>query len=355
MTRPSRALIDLEALRNNYQLARQRHRGRVLAVVKANAYGHGAVECARTLESMADGFAVAFLEEGIQLREAGVQAPVLVLEGCFSKEELAEAHANRCWIVVHQEEQLRALESAPANLRGIHAWIKYDSGMRRAGFPLANATEIARRVHACTAVSQTTLMTHFARADEPDSEATTRQIAAFNAATADIPGERSLANSAGLLAWPASRRDWARSGILLYGADPLPCDSGKLAPVMALESEVFAVRDLEPGDALGYGAQFVADARCRVGLVAMGYADGYPRTAPQGTPVMVGRHRSRILGRVSMDMLTIDLSDVPGEGSGSRVELWGKNILVTDVASAVGTISYELLCHVQRVPRVYRD
>jgi alanine racemase len=355
MSRPSRALIDVQALRRNYRLARQLHGGRAIAVLKANAYGHGAVACARALESIADGFAVAFLDEAIHLRHAGIGGPILVLEGCFTRAELVEAHAHNCWVAVHQEEQLRALEHAPSQIRGIHAWLKFDSGMRRAGFPLAHANALAQRLQRCAAVSGMTLMTHFARADEPDSRATADQIEAFDVATAGISGDRSLANSAGLLAWPAARRDWSRPGILLYGADPLPGSPSALSPVMTLESEVFAVRDLAAGDALGYGAHYVAPGPRRVGLVAIGYADGYPRTVPQGTPVMVGAHRTQIVGRVSMDMLTIDLTDFPSEGVGSKVELWGKNIPVNDVASAVGTIGYELLCHVQRVPRIYED
>ncbi|MDR6861390.1 alanine racemase [Variovorax guangxiensis] len=355
MSRPSRALIDVHALRKNYRLARQLHGGRALAVLKANAYGHGAVACARALEATSDGFAVAFLDEAIQLRHAGIGGPILVLEGCFTRAELIEAHAHKCWVAVHQEEQLRALEQAPSQVGGMHAWVKFDSGMRRAGFPLSQAKGLAQRLQGCDAVSRMTLMSHFARADEPESEATAIQIAAFDTATAGISAERSLANSAGLLAWPAAKRDWSRPGIMLYGVDPLPGSPSALSPVMTLESEVFAMREIEPGDALGYGAHYVAAAPRRVGIVAIGYADGYPRTVPQGTPVMVGAHRGQVIGRVSMDMLTIDLTDVPGEGVGSRVELWGRNISVNDVASAIGTIGYELLCHVQRVPRIYED
>jgi alanine racemase len=197
-------------------------------------------------------------------------------------------------------------------------------------------------------------MSHFARADEPGSVATAKQIQAFDEATADLAGERSLANSAALLAWPEARRDWARPGILLYGADPLPGEGHGLLPVMTLQSEVFAVRDLKAGDPLGYGARFVAEKPMRIGLVAVGYADGYPRTVPNGTPVAVGGHASRIVGRVSMDMLTVDLTELPSEGVGSTVELWGKSVPINRIASAAGTIAYELLCHVQRVPRVYR-
>src|SRR5690606_20067263 len=198
-------------------------------------------------------------------------------------------------------------------------------------------------------VGQIVLMTHFARSDEPQQAMTAEQIRRFDAATRGLPGERSLCNSAGVMAWPDARRDWGRAGIMLYGADPLPGASSPLRPVMTLASRVFAVRDLPAGEPIGYGARFVTERPTRVGLVAMGYADGYPRSAPSGTPVMVDGVRSRLIGRVSMDMLTVDLTDVPGAGAGSEVELWGANVSVNDVAAAVGTISYELLCNVKRV------
>ncbi|MET1113378.1 MAG: alanine racemase [Comamonas sp.] len=353
MTRPSRALVDLDALRHNYGLARQRHGGRALAVLKANAYGHGAVACARALQSCADGFAVAFLDEALALRAAGIARPILLLEGCFGAEELDTARRLGLWIVVHHEEQLRMLECAGAGAARVNVWLKFDSGMRRAGFALSCAREVHARLAACAGVAEVVLMSHFARADEASEQVTQRQMADFDAATAGLPGPRSLCNSAGLLAWPAARRDWARPGIMLYGAQPLRGADPELVPVMALQSQVFAVRALQRGDALGYGARFVAEGPCRVGLVALGYADGYPRRAPDGTPVAIGGALSRIIGRVSMDMLTVDLTPVPQAGVGSTVELWGRQVGVNTVAEAAGTIAYELLCHVQRVPREY--
>jgi len=353
MSRPSRAIIDLAALRENYATARRIHGGRVLATLKANAYGHGSVACAQALEPMADGFAVAFLEEALALRRANITRPILLLEGCFSAAELREAHAQNCWVVVHHEAQLRTLAETTSQVPGLNVWLKLDSGMGRAGFALPQARAAHARLLACPHVGSITLMSHLSSADEPENPCTARQIAAFDAATQDLPGERSLANSAGLLAWPAARRNWARPGILLFGADPMPSGQRGLAPVMTLRSEVFALRELRAGNALGYGGRFVADAPCRVGLVAVGYADGYPRSVPDGTPVAIDGVRSRIIGRVSMDMLTVDLTTLPNAGIGSVVELWGVNIPITDVARAAGTISYELLCHVQRVPREY--
>ena len=362
MTRPSKALIDLAALRSNYLTARTLHGGRALAVVKANAYGHGAVPCAQALAEIADGFAVAFATEAFELRQAGITKPILVLEGCFDSDELLAAHKANLWVVIHQESQLRALETAPIDAHSIRVWLKVDSGMHRAGFALEAVQAAYERLEACPAVASITLMTHFARADEPDSDATAKQIAAFHEATAGLPGDRSLSNSGGILAWPTARGTWARPGILLYGADPLPqsaepsqTQACTLSPVMSLLSEIFAIRTLEPGEALGYGGTFVATTPIRVGLVAIGYADGYPRVAPTGTPIAVGGVLTRIIGRVSMDMLTVDLTDLPQASIGSPVECWGKQININQVAQQAGTISYELLCNVKRVPRVYID
>jgi alanine racemase len=353
MNRPSRALIDLAALRHNYALARRVHGGRALAVIKANAYGHGAVQCAQALLGSADGFAVAFLEEALELRAAGIGAPVLLLEGIFGARQLDDVQAHGLWIVVHQESQLQMIESE--DCRSLNVWLKVDSGMGRAGFPLAQLAAAHARLLASGKVSEITLMTHFAREDEPDHESTACQVVAFDEATTGLVGDRSLCNSAGLLGWPEARRDWARPGILLYGANPMPVGEGghSLKPVMSLESQVVAVRTLVPGDALGYGAGFVADKPMRVGLVPIGYADGYPRSAGTGTPVMIDATRTRLVGRVSMDMLTVDLTEIPYSGIGSLVELWGSQVSVNEVARRAGTISYELLCNVKRVPKVF--
>ncbi len=357
MTRPTVAKIDLEAFARNYFLARRLHGGRALAVVKANAYGHGAVRCAQHLAGRADGFAVAFLKEAQALRHAGIHDPILVLEGCFDAEELDHACRLGLWTVVHQESQLADLEQAmeASERPSMNVWLKVNSGMGRAGFDPGRVQDAYRRLRACGIVGDIVLMTHFACADEPDDEMTARQIAAFDMAVEGIPGGRSLCNSAGVLAWPDARRDWARPGILLYGADPLPDKRHGLEPVMTLTSHVFAERTIAAGESLGYGATFVAERETRVGLVAIGYADGYPRTAPAGTPVAVDGRLSRIIGRVSMDMLTVDLTDMVGVGVGSQVELWGRQVDVNEVAAGAGTLSYELLCNVKRVPLLYED
>jgi alanine racemase len=322
-------------------------------VLKANAYGHGAAACAHALAGLADGYAVAFLEEALALREAGITGPILVLEGIFEAGELALVSAHKLWIAVHQAAQLRMIETSRHH--NLNVWLKLDSGMHRAGFAPSEFAAAHARLQASGRAAQITLMTHFARADEPEQAATVRQIATFDAATANLAGARSLCNSAGVLGWPSARCDWARPGILLYGADPLPCASHGLRPVMTLSSEIFAVRTLQPGEALGYGGGYVAQRPTRVGLVAIGYADGYPRTAPAGTPVAIDGQPADLIGRVSMDMLTVDITGLPNAGVGSAVELWGAHVDVNTVARLAGTIAYELLCNVKRVPLRYRQ
>lgn len=357
MTRPSRALIDLGSLRHNYALLRKLHGGRALAVLKADGYGHGAVRCAQALQSEADGYAVAFGEEALALRDAGIEGPVLVLEGAFDSSEMHALCERNLWLVVHHEAQLRMLETSQLRARAVNVWLKIDSGMRRVGFPPSRAREAYERLRACSSVRGVTLMTHFARADETGCPTTQHQTEVFEAATSGIEAERSLCNSAGMLAWPAARGDWGRCGIGLYGADPLGGDASihQLQPVMSLDSAVFSVRELAPGDELGYGGGFVADRPMRIGIVAVGYADGYPRSAPTGTPVAIDGQAARLVGRVSMDMLTVDLTDLPNSGCGSRVELWGKTVPVDMVARKAGSIAYELLCNVKRVPRFFSE
>lgn len=359
MTRPSRAFIDLAALRQNYLSARHIHQGHALAVVKANAYGHGAIACAQALADIADGFAVALMSEALELRQAGITRPILVLEGCFDVQELQESFSKSIWVAVHQDAQINMFADCDLPPGSIQVWLKVDSGMHRAGFALSEVSEAYARLAACPAVASITLMSHFARADEPTESATAQQIQDFEGATQHLPGARSLCNSAGVLAWPSAKRDWARPGILLYGANPLPASyidqhpDHALLPVMCLQSEVFAVKTLQPGEALGYGGTFIAEQPTRVGLVAIGYADGYPRSAPTGTPVAIDGQPSRLVGRVSMDMLNVDLTTLPEAGIGSRVELWGRQIDINTVAQCANTIAYELLCNVKRVQRIY--
>lgn len=354
MSRPTVARIRLDAFRHNYLSARARHGGRALAVVKANAYGHGAVQCARAIDSMADGFAVASIEEALALREAGIMAPILLLEGFFEAAELPEIEAEKLWAVIHQPWQVDALLAAELG-SPITVWLKMDSGMHRVGLDPAAYRAAYERLHGHPNVADIVLMSHFARADEADSVYPLQQIETFRSTVAGIDAPASLANSAGILGWPAAHVEWARPGIMLYGVDPFvgpdggcAAQPGELRPVMQLEAAVIGVRELAAGEPVGYGGTFVTERPTRVGVVACGYADGYPRVAPTGTPVAVDGRLTRLIGRVSMDMLTIDLTDLPEAGLGSRVELWGDTVSVSEVANRVGTIAYELLCNVKR-------
>ncbi|MCU7648092.1 alanine racemase [Pseudomonas piscis] len=355
--RPARALIDLQALRHNYQLAREVSGARALAVIKADAYGHGAVRCAQALEDCADGFAVACIEEALELRAAGIGAPVLLLEGFFEASELALIIEHDFWCVVHSLWQLEAIEQASL-AKPLTVWLKLDSGMHRVGLHPKDYQGAYQRLQASGKVEKIVLMSHFARADELHCTSSTEQIAVFEAARQGLGAEVSLRNSPALMGWPSAPSDWVRPGIMLYGATPFEEANSlaeRLQPVMTLESKVICVRELPAGEPIGYGAKFITDKPMRIGVVAMGYADGYPRHAPTGTPVMVAGRRSRLLGRVSMDMLCVDLTDVPEAGLGSTVELWGKNILASEVALAADTIPYQFFCNLRRVPLVYSE
>ena len=353
--RPARALIDLQALRHNYQLAREVTGAKALAVIKADAYGHGAVQCARALEAEADGFAVACIEEALELRAVGIRAPVLLLEGFFEADELPLIVENDLWCVVHSLWQLDAVEQAALS-KPIHVWLKLDSGMHRVGLHPSDYQAAYQRLQASANVSKIVLMSHFARADELGSVRSVEQVAVFLGARAALTAEISLRNSPSVLGWPRVPSDWVRPGLMLYGTTPFEepqAVAARLQPVMTLESKIICVRELPAGEPVGYGAKFITSKPMRIGVVAMGYADGYPRQAPTGTPVLVDGVRSQLLGRVSMDMLCIDLTDVPHAGLGSTVELWGKNILASEVAAQADTIPYQIFCNLKRVPRVY--
>ncbi len=353
-----RAVVDLSAIVDNCRLAARVAAGsRVLAVVKADAYGHGAVTVARALEGTADALAVARVKEGRELRRAGIEAPIVVLQGCLASGELEEAARHRLEVVVHREDQLVKLLGG--RLEDARVWLKLDTGMHRLGLGPADFRGAWRALAAAPGVSEVVAMSHLASGDEIDDEFTGEQRRRLVEATEGLGATLSLANSAGLLAWPDTRFDWVRPGIMLYGASPFDRpvgDAEALRPAMRFEAELIATRDLEPGEGIGYGRRFVCERPTRVGVVAAGYGDGYPRHAPDGTPVAVGGHRTRLIGRVSMDSLTVDLTELHGVGVGARVELWGETVSVGAVAAACGTISYELLTRVSpRVPRTYVD
>lgn len=358
--RPARALIDLNALRHNYHLARELTGARALAVIKADAYGHGAVQCARALQGSADGFAVACIEEALELRYATVRKPILLLEGFFEADELKLIDQHDLWCVVHSAWQIEAIEKTRVN-RPLTVWLKLDTGMHRVGLHPAAYRDAYRRLMDSGKVARIVLMSHFSSADEPDSPRNDVQLATFAEASAGLDAPISLCNSPGLLRWPqmALRQrpdDYVRAGLMIYGATPFEFhqeQADRLQPVMTLESKIIAVRELQPGEPVGYGARFVTERPTRVGVVAMGYADGYPRHAPSGTPVSVGGRRSRLIGRVSMDMLTVDLTDLPEAGLGTRVELWGREVPASEVAHHAGSIPYQLFCNLKRVPVIH--
>jgi alanine racemase len=352
MSRPISARVDLAALEHNLHVARRMTSARIMAVIKADAYGHGLLRCAEAL-SAADGFALLDQRDALRLREAGLRQPILLLEGCFTADEVLRLAEFNLACVVHSPQQIELLDACPE--RGaLSVWLKLNSGMNRLGFGLTDAGAVMERLQAHPAVRDITLMTHFATADGDAGIAT--QLQRFNEATTDWRIARSLANSAALLRFPQAHGDWVRPGIMLYGASPFAETSAAelgLKPVMTLSSKIISVQTLRAGEAVGYGAIFRAENTMRIGTVACGYADGYPRHATTGTPILVDGQRSRTLGRVSMDMLCVDLSELPDADVGSAVTLWGAGLPVEEVARAAGTISYELVCALAaRVPVV---
>ncbi|BAN35598.1 alanine racemase [Sulfuricella denitrificans skB26] len=353
MTRPLQAQIDLSALKHNLGVVRgHAPQSRTMAVIKANSYGHGMLRVAHALDT-ADGYAVLNVEEAVALREAGFNQTILLLEGFFSVDELPTLAEYRLASVIHCPEQIEMLEMSGLPVK-LDVFLKLNSGMNRLGFRPEAFGAALQRLQAARAVGRITLMTHFSCADEAQGIAT--QLACFDTLAAGLDAPRSLANSAAILRYPQAHGDWVRPGIMLYGSSPFADASAAsldLKPVMTLTSAIIGVQELQVGEAVGYGAAFRAEQPARVGIVACGYADGYPRHAPTGTPVLVNGQRSRILGRVSMDMLCVDLSGIPGAGIGSPVTLWGKGLPVEEIAAAAGTISYELLCALAaRVPVV---
>lgn len=354
MSRPAIARIRLDAFRHNYRVAKQMHGGKALAVIKANAYGHGAVQCAKAIENEADGFAVACLEEALQLRQAGIKNPILLLEGFFEVAELPEIVAHDLWIVVHAQWQVEVLLAAKL-AKPVHIWLKMDSGMHRVGLSPAEYASAFACLSSHENVSKIVLMSHFANADNLSSEHTRQQIALFQQTIKSLQtSEISLANSAAILGWPQARANWSRPGIMLYGADPLMTADTKLRAVMQLTSKIISIRNIKKGESIGYGSIFTAGKDTTVGVVACGYADGYPRSAT-GAPAAVDGKKTRIIGRVSMDMLFVDLTDIQNVNIGSTVELWGDQVLANDVAKAAGTIAYELFCNTKRVQFRYSD
>ena len=343
------ALIDLAALRHNLQQARNAApHSRVIAVIKADAYGHGMLRAARALAS-ADAFAVARVEEGVALRRAGIEKPLLVLGGFFDADELRSAAEHSLQLAINQWRQLQQLEQVQIP-RPVECWLKIDSGMHRLGFPVEAAADAFRRLQKCRGVAPPLrLMTHFANADDLGDDSSKRQLQAFLPLAAELGAETSIANSAATLGWPDARGDWIRPGIMLYGSSPFLNGRAKehdLRPVMTLQSRLMAVNHHPKGAPVGYGATWRCPEAMPVGVVAIGYADGYPRHAPSGTPVLVNGGRVPLAGRVSMDMICVDLRSQPQAKVGDPAVLWGRGLPAEEIAEAAGTISYELFCGV---------
>ncbi|VVE24503.1 Alanine racemase, catabolic [Pandoraea terrigena] len=352
MPRPIKASIHTAALAHNLDVARRSApNAKVWAVVKANAYGHG-IENAYPGLRDADGFGLLDLDEAVRLRELGWAGPILLLEGFFKPDDLTIVDKYGLTTTVHSDEQLRMLETTRLS-KPLNVQLKMNSGMNRLGFSPERFRAAWERARAIPGVSQIVLMTHFSDADGPRGIA--YQMEAFERGACDVPGERSLANSAATLFHPEAHGAWVRPGIMLYGSSPrgleVSASALDLQPTMTLEAELIGIQDIPAGGTVGYGSVFTADAPMRVGTVACGYADGYPRVAPSGTPVLVDGVRTRTVGRVSMDMLAVDLTPVPQARVGTPVTLWGRGLCIDEVAASAGTLGYELMCAVaRRVP-----
>lgn len=354
MSRAAQAIINLSALIHNLQLARAAApSAQTLAVIKANGYGHGILRVAKALYDVTDRFAVASLEEAMELREAGIDKPIVLLEGFFEAGELPLILRHGLDIVVHNQVQLDILSAQKPSDSKLNAWLKIDTGMHRLGFPTDEVKTVWSELKANALIDSITLMTHLANADDRQDDYTNLQLQRFSQCTQDLPGPRSIANSAGILGWPSTHADINRPGIMLYGSNPFIDGTGSdvgLKPVMTLQTRLVAVHHYQKGEPIGYGGVWKCPQDMPVGVAAIGYGDGYPRHAGSGTPVLVNGERAQLAGRVSMDMIGIDLRNTPGAQVGDPVILWGEGLPIDEIARCASTISYELLCGVtQRV------
>ncbi|REH39918.1 alanine racemase [Paraperlucidibaca baekdonensis] len=351
--------LDPQALAHNVSVLREHMpEAKLLAMVKADAYGHGMVTVARHLVDHVDGLGVACMSEALALREHGVGGTITVMEGVFNAEELAQARAKYLTLVMHSPEQLAVLEADEAT-GPLAVWLKVNTGMNRLGFRPTQALLAWRRIGQCVGVHRLGLMTHFACADEPVLAMTDQQIGRFRALQQALSADKggpvagSLANSAAVLAWPEAADDWVRPGIALYGSSPFADRSAAqfgLRPAMTLRARVISVFTVSAGERVGYGASWQAPQSTRIAVVSVGYGDGYPRHAATGTPVLINARRHPLVGRVSMDMITVQVDD--SVNVGDEVVLWGEGLPADEVATAAGTISYELFCRL--TPRVRR-
>ena len=349
--------LDYSALQHNLRRVREyAPNSRLMAVIKANAYGHGLITIANQINQEVDAFAVARLDEALFLRESGIKQKILVLQGFSHADEVPLLQKNQLEVVIHTEEQLEILESInqPGALK---VWLKIDTGMNRLGIQPAQFDAILSRLKKCRLVHQSiAFMTHFANADDNQDTATVRQLQLFNETLNKHSGLKSSANSAGLIAWPEAQQDWVRPGLMLYGVSPIPSKTAAqlgLKPVMSLYSRIIAIKQVKKGQAVGYGGGWRAESDTLIGIVSIGYGDGYPRHANTGTPVLINNKRAPLIGRVSMDMLSVDLSHIAGVKLGDMVKLWGDGIPVEELAVDAGTIPYTLLCGITRRVQVY--
>ncbi|MFK8050210.1 MAG: alanine racemase [Halioglobus sp.] len=358
MARPAKARLDLGALRHNVSHARSlAPDSKLMAVVKANAYGHGAVIIAEALESIVDALAVACIEEALELRSAGITAPILLLQGVFEPTELATVSEQQFWLMIENEWQLSILEQSKLSSK-IHCWLKVDTGMHRLGIDPALVEPFQTRLERCeNCHKDIVLCTHFASADNLQSEQTKQQLEDFKQACSAFPGKLSTANSPAVLGWPDSHLDWIRPGYMLYGNSPFGQqpheNTDSLRPVMTLSSQVISIRDVAPGETVGYAGNWIAERPSVIATVTIGYGDGYPRNARNGTPVLINGSRAQLAGRVSMDMITVDITDLDGVTIGDEVVLWGAGLPVAEVAEWADTIGYELTTRMpKRTPRI---
>jgi alanine racemase len=351
MTRPAKVQINLTALRRNFSRVRKLAPGsQILSVVKADAYGHGITRIATALDE-SDAFGVACIEEAMQLREAGITSPILLLEGPFSHEELTLVAALKLDIVIHDMTQISMIEQYQSGYK-LPVWLKIDTGMHRLGFQPETVKDVYEKLQSLPNVKKDiVLMSHFADAGNPDSEINTIQSKKFQEVTQGLSGKRSMANSAGIISCPESHYDYVRPGLMLYGISPVLGKTASdldLQPVMTLSSKLIAIKEVSKGQTVGYGAEWTCPETMPVGIVAIGYGDGYPRHARSGSPVIVNGQPAQVIGNPSMDMITVDLRNISGTRVGDPVELWGEALPIEQVAEHAGTITYELVSGIQQ-------
>lgn len=345
------ATIDLSALVYNFNAIKQMApKSKILAVLKANAYGHGLERIAKALPQ-ADAFGVARIDEALALRAGGVVKPLVLLEGFFTGDDLAVLAVNNLQTIVHNEQQLQAIEKAKLD-RPLKVWLKIDTGMHRLGIYPEQFNAFYQRLKQCPNVqNDIVIMSHLGCADDRTNATTEQQLAVFEALSSTLADEKSMANSAGILAWPNSHYHWIRPGLMLYGISPLlPNDASvsPVKPVMTLQASLIAIKAIRANETVGYGGNWQSTSDTTLGIIAIGYGDGYPRHAPNGTPVLLNGRRVPLVGRVSMDMITVDLGPAPKDQVGDVATLWGKELTVAEIATYATTIPYELLCNISR-------